>query len=349
VSLPEQRAVRLGLVGYGMGGRIFHAPFVEAGDGIELVGVVTRNEARRAEVAADFPGMPVFGSLTALLDAGVDAVTITTPPETRRALVLEAVSRGVHVVADKPFAPDESGAQELVDAARRAGVRLAVYQNRRWDVEIRTAVDLLASGRLGDPWRVHARFDLDEPGTLDAGPAGGLLRDLGAHLVDQMLFLLGPATSVSAHLDVVELPDGPTDAGFVVALQHASGAASYVEASKANRMTGKELRVYASRGSYRVAPADVQAAAVFAGRRPVEEGDGWGIDSEDRWGVLSTDAGQERVPSLPGRYQDYYTQFAAACRGEGPLPVTGEEGLRTVAVLDAARESAATGRTVAVG
>ena len=343
------RSVRLGLVGYGMGGRIFHAPFVEAADGIDVVGVVTRDPRRRAELAADLPGVPAYDSLTRLLDAGVDAVTITTPPTTRRELVLEAIHRGVHVVADKPFAPTAAGAQELTDAADEAGVLLGVFQNRRWDPEIRTAARLLAEGRLGTAWRVHARFDLDEPGTLDAGPAGGLLRDLGAHLVDQMLWLLGPARAVTAHLDLVDLPEGPTDAGFVVDLLHTSGARSYVEGSKANRVTGKELRVYASEGSFRVTPSDVQAAAVFAGLRPVDDPDGWGYEAEDRWGVLSTAAGEVRVPSEPGRYQDYYTQFAAACRGEAALPVTAREGVRTVAVLDAARRSAETGRTVHLG
>lgn len=96
--------LRLGLVGYGVGGRFFHAPFIEAADGVELVGVVTRSVRRREEVQQDWPGVPTYDSLAALLASGVDAVTITTPPMTRRALVLEAVSAGVHVVADKPFA-----------------------------------------------------------------------------------------------------------------------------------------------------------------------------------------------------------------------------------------------------
>ena len=311
--------------------------------------MVTRNPARQAEVAADLPGVPTFGSLGELIDAGVDAVTVTTPPMTRRELVLEAVGRGVHVVADKPFAPDAAGARELVDAARAAGVRLAVYHNRRWDADIRTAADLLGSGRLGTPWRVHVRMDQDDPATLEVGPAAGLLRDLGAHVVDQMRWLLGPVRAVTAHLDVVELPEGPTDAGFVVDMQHEGGARSYVEASKANHATGKELRVFGSRGSYRVTPSDTQAEAIVAGHRPVSDGDAWGLDAEERWGVLSTEAGEERIPSLAGRYQDYYTQFAAACRGEAEVPVSGEEGLRTVEVLDAARESAATGRTVVLG
>merc|ERR1711969_422125 len=152
---------------------------------IELAGVVARSSERRREVSGDLPGVPTFDSLSALLDSGVDAVTITTPPDPRRDLVLEAVARGVHVIADKPFAPNAASGRELATAAESAGVLLSVFHNRRWDTDIATVAEALPS--LGDIWRCESRFDLDEPGSLDAGPSGGLLRDLGAHLVDQML------------------------------------------------------------------------------------------------------------------------------------------------------------------
>jgi len=190
--------MRLGLVGYGVGGRYFHAPFVAAATGLELAGVVTRSPERRAELARDFPGVPAFDSMTELLATGVDVVTITTPPDTRRELVLEAVHAGVAVVADKPFAPDAPTGRELVRAAQAAGVPLAVFHNRRWDSDIRTVADILASRELGDPVLLESRFDLDSPDTLEAGPDGGLLRDLGSHLVDQVLWLLGPAETVFA-------------------------------------------------------------------------------------------------------------------------------------------------------
>ena len=120
--------MRIGLVGYGLGGRAFHAPYIEAADGAELVGVVARSPERRREVERDLPGIPIYASLGAMLGAGVDAVTITTPPQTRRELVLEALDHGVHVVADKPFAPSADAGRELVDAADKAGVLLSVYQ-----------------------------------------------------------------------------------------------------------------------------------------------------------------------------------------------------------------------------
>lgn len=340
--------MRIGLVGYGVGGRYFHAPFIQAAEGCELVGVVARSPERIAQVHEDLPGVPVYSSLTALLDAGVDAVTISTPPQTRRELVLESIARGVPVVADKPFAPSAAAGQDLVDAAADAGVLLSVFHNRRWDTDITTLRGVLDSGRLGDIWRLDSRFDLDQPQTLEAGPEGGLLRDLGSHLVDQALWLLGPAVRVTTNLDWLDLPEGRTDAGFVITIAHAGGAHSHVSASKVNRVENRELRVFGSQGSYVSSQTDVQAQAIFAGKRPVDDPDGWGFEVEELWGTLSTAAGTERVPSAQGAYADYYARFAEAVDGSGPQPVPAAEAVGTLAVLDAARQSAADGTTVEV-
>ena len=151
--------MKLGLVGFGFGGRIFHAPSITAADGVELAGVVARSAARRADAAEEYPDVPLYGSLTELLAAGVDAVVITTPPETRRELVLEAIAAGVHVVADKPFAPNAEVGRELVQAAAEAGVILNVFHNRRWDTDIRTLRSVLDSGEVGQVARFESRFD----------------------------------------------------------------------------------------------------------------------------------------------------------------------------------------------
>ena len=172
--------MRIGLVGYGVGGRYFHAPFIQAAEGCELTGIVARSPQRVAEVHQDLPGVPVFASLGELLDAGVDAVTISTPPQTRRELVLEAVGRGVNVIADKPFAPTAAAGQALVDAAAAAGVLLSVFHNRRWDTDIATLRGVLtrASGR-GLAIRLSIR-SRRAAGPWRPGPDGELLRDLAA-------------------------------------------------------------------------------------------------------------------------------------------------------------------------
>lgn len=340
--------MRIGVVGYGTGGRHFHAPFIAAARGCELAGVVARAPATRAKVAADLPGTPMFFSLAEMLAAGVDAVTITTPPQTRDALVREAVAAGIHVIADKPFAPGAEAAQDLARAARAVGVTLGVYHNRRWDADIRTLKKVVETGRIGTPWRLHSRMDFDDPATLEAGPTGGLLRDLGSHLVDQAIFVLGPVASVDAQLDWVDLPEGRTDASFCLTLRHESGAHSHLSASKLNRLSQRELRVYGAAGSYASNGTDVQAQAILAGKRPADDLAGWGYEPEAHWGVLRNGEGDCRVASEQGAYHAYYEAFAEAVRTGSAPPVPAAEGVAVLAVLDAARESAATGRTVTV-
>ncbi|MEJ1192053.1 Gfo/Idh/MocA family oxidoreductase [Pseudarthrobacter sp. CCNWLW207] len=332
--------MRIGIVGYGAGGRYFHAPFIEAAAGVELVGVVARSGTKRAQVEADFPGLPVYASLAELLDAGVDAVTITTPPHTRQELVLEAIKAGVHVVADKPFAANADAARELAVAADHAGVVLNVYHNRRRDADILTLANVLAAGELGELWRVHSTMDQDNADSLELGASGGLLRDLGSHLVDQMLWLLGPATHVHATLDWTDRFGERTDCGFVVTLTHASGVVSTVSASKLNHSATRELRAYGSKGSYVASGADVQADAVFAGRRPANEPATWGIDAAKNWGTLATREARRVIASAQGNYAGFYAEFALAVRGDGPEPVPAAEGIQTLEVLDAARRSA---------
>jgi predicted dehydrogenase len=189
-------------------------------------------------------------------------------------------------------------------------------------------------------------MDFDDPATLEAGPTGGLLRDLGSHLVDQMLWLLGPAVAVDAQLDHVDLPEGRTDASFTITIRHASGQHSHVSASKLNHLNIRELRAYGDKGGYVASGTDVQAQSIFAGKRPVDDLAAWGFEPEANWGVLHTAAGQERVPSEQGRYHDYYDAFSRAVLNGGPPPVTAEAAIATLAVLDAARKSAAEGGSI---
>ena len=340
--------MRIGIVGYGTGGRHFHAPFIKAAKGVELAGIVARAPATIERVKADYPGLPIHTSLAEMLKAGVDAVTITTPPGTRRELVLEAIAASVHVIADKPFAPSADTGRELERAARDRGVVLGVFHNRRFDTDVQTLKKVLDSGRLGRLWRIHARMEQDDPATLEAGPEGGLLRDLGSHMVDQILWLLGPAVSVHAHLDMIDLPEGPTDAGFVISIRHRGGTFSQLVSSKINGIDAKEFVAYGERGSYRSAQTDVQAQAIFAGKRPGDDPAGWGYEAEERWGLLATDDGKEPVPSEQGRYHDYYEGFARAVRDGTPPPVTPAEAIAVLQVLDAARQSATEGREISL-
>ena len=186
----------IGLVGYGFGGRVFHAPLLAAASGVEFAGVVTRSPERRAELRQDHPGAPAFDSLADLAAAGAHAVAISTPAPTHIPLALEAIERGLAVVVDKPFALDAAQARTAVKAAEAAGVVLSVYQNRRWDSDLLTVRRLLERGVLGEVTLFESsleRFAVDEP----VPPSGGgILRDFGSHLVDQALLLFGSVASV---------------------------------------------------------------------------------------------------------------------------------------------------------
>lgn len=179
-----------------------------------------------------------------------DAVTVTAPPQTRRALVQDAIVAKLRVVTDKRFAPNASGGCDLDAAAQAKGVTLGVFHNRWRDADMLTLAKLTADDRLGTIWRIHNRMNFNDPATIEAGPIGGLLRDLGSHLVDQLLWLSGPARQVDAQHDFVDLPAGRTDASNTITLRHTSGVHLHISASKLNRCNLRVLRAYGDRGAY---------------------------------------------------------------------------------------------------
>lgn len=341
--------IRIGLVGYGAGGRLFHSPYLRASQSVELAGVVVRSPERAAQARADNPGIRLYDSLDDLLAAGVDAVVISTPPATRESLVREAIAAGVHVVADKPFAPNAAVAQSLVDAAGAAGVLLNVFHNRRFDSDIVTARAVIASRRLGTIQRLDLRLDQDDPATLERGPEGGLLRDLGSHVIDQALFLLGPAASVSAIIDYSDDEHGKTDTAFALAIRHVSGAHSHVSSSKVHRLDSRELRLLGTDGTYVSNYSDVQIDALRSGLDPSVDRATWGFEHRERWGELRNADGFRSVPSEQGDYTRFYDEFATAVFSGLAGPVPGQQGVAVVALIDAARTGSDEGRTVVLG
>jgi predicted dehydrogenase len=336
--------VRFGLVGYGFGGRYFHAPLLGAAPGIDVVGVVTSSAERRALVEQDSPGRATFGSLEELAAAGAEAVAISTPVATHSELTDRALELGLAVVCDKPFALDAAAARRSVELAERRGLALSPYQNRRWDSDFLTVRRLVADGVLGDVVRFESRFERLAPETGPGASGGGTLLDFGSHLVDQALVLLGPVESVYAEW---RQRDNGLDDDVFVALTHAGGARSHLWGSWSQAAPGPRYRVTGTEAGYvNRSPMDIQEELLLAGHTPASLGADWGAEPAERWGRVRRGDSAETVPTENGAWDTFYPAFARAVRGLGPLPVEPRDAVASMAVLDAARRSATEGIVV---
>ena len=336
--------VRIGLAGYGLGGRYFHAPLIASAANCEFLGVVTTSPERRRQVAEDL-GLPAFASLADLARAGAEAVAISTPAASRVTLTQEALRLGLAVVADKPFAPDAEAARATVELAEQLEVLLTVYQNRRWDSDFLTVRELLGQGALGTLTVFESRFERFRPQSGPSPAGGGALLDFGSHLADQALVLAGPVTGVYAEMHHRADPDGLDDDDFI-ALTHQSGVRSHLWGSWRQGSPGPRFRVAGTNGAYVIQDVDGQEAQLRSGGSPAKAGDQWGIEPPEHWGHLQRGDTSEPVPSARGSWDLFYPAFAAAVRGEQPVPVNPWDAVATAAVLDAARASARTAQVV---
>jgi predicted dehydrogenase len=335
-------AVRFGLVGYGVGGRIFHAPLLASAANVDFLGVVTRSPDRRKELEDDRPAQTAYDTIADLAAAGAEAVAISTPAATHAALALEAITLGLHVVVDKPFAMDAGSAREVIDAAHDADVLLSTYQNRRWDADMITVRKLVTEGTVGGVRRFESRFERWDPERRPPAAGGGTLLDFGSHLVDQSLVLHGPAVRVYAEMR----GSGDLDDDFFVALHHVNGVESHLWGSWRQAAPGPRFRVTGSNGTYIVDGIDGQEALLKAGKSPADLGDRWGVEPEHRWGRLHRGETSAPVRTERGRWDTYYPAFAHAVRGDATVPVDPSDTLRAMTVLDAARKSARTGEAI---
>ncbi|MEU6194930.1 Gfo/Idh/MocA family oxidoreductase [Streptomyces sp. NPDC047061] len=344
--------LRVGLIGYGLAGSVFHAPLTAATEGLALDTVVTSNPERQAQAKAEFPDVRTVATSDELFDraAELDLLVIASPNRTHVPLATTALKAGLPVVVDKPVAGTAAEARELAALAEEHGLLLSVFQNRRWDNDFLTLRGLLEDGSLGDPWRFESRFERWRPqpkgGWRESGdPAeiGGLLYDLGSHVVDQALVLFGPATEVYAE-SVIRRTGAETDDDTFIAVTHANGVRSHLYVSATTAQLGPRFRVLGSKAGYVKYGLDPQEDALRTGERPGAT-DAWGLEPESLYGRIGAGespvtGGGRVVPTLPGDYPAYYAAVAAALRGEGPNPVTALEAAAALDVLEAARRSA---------
>jgi len=351
--------LRVALVGYGLAGSVFHAPLIAATEGLVLDTVVTSNEERRAEARAAYPDLRFAASPDELWERAdeLDLVVIASPNKTHVALATAALKAGLPVVVDKPIAGTAAEARELAALAEERGLLLSVFQNRRWDNDFRTLAALIADGELGEVQRFESRFERWRPqpkgGWRESGDPeeiGGLLYDLGSHVVDQALVLFGPAVQVYAESDV-RRPGAAADDDTFIAITHANGVRSHLYVSATTAQLGPRFRVLGSTAGYVKYGLDPQEAALREGRRPGTAGEPWGEEVEEVWGRIGSGespltGGGTPVRTLPGDYPAYYAAVAAAVRGAGANPVTALQAAAALEVLEAARRSAREGVSV---
>lgn len=346
--------IRVGLIGYGLAGSAFHAPLIATTPGMRLAMVVTSNPGRARQAREAHPGGEVVDSAERMWEraAELDLVVVASPNRTHVPLALAALAAGLRVVVDKPLAATSADARRLVNEARARRLLLSVFQNRRWDGDFLTLRRLLAKGALGDVHRFESRFErwrpAPKPGWRERGDpaeAGGVLFDLGSHLIDQALVLFGPATQVYAEIDR-RRPGVEVDDDAFVALTHASGVRSHLWTSLVAAEQEGRFRVLGSRAAYMKSGLDVQEAALRGGGRPGAPD--WGEEPRERWGRLGAGEDWTRVPTERGAYPDYYAGIAAALRHGTSPPVDPADAVAVLEVIEAARRSAAEGGVIRV-
>lgn len=346
--------LRVAIIGYGLAGRVFHAPLIAATRGLAVTSVVTSNPERQAQVAVDHPQARTLSGPDRLWERDDhDLVVIATPNDTHVPLAAVAIDHGLPAVVDKPLAVTAARGEELVLRAQRAGVLLTVFQNRRWDSDHLTLRRLLDGGHLGEVIRYESRFErwrpAPKPGSwrerLAPDQGGGLLLDLGTHLVDQALTLFGPVTHVYAEVDARR--GLPADDDVFIALRHGSGTVSHLRASAVTAAPGPRLRVLGTEAGFVRTALDSQEDRLRAGDRPDTVAD-WGVEPEAHRGRLVTGDASVPVPGERGAWGQFYALLATALREGGPPPVDPADAVATLRTLEHARRSAATRATVSV-
>ncbi|HEU4627101.1 MAG TPA: Gfo/Idh/MocA family oxidoreductase [Steroidobacteraceae bacterium] len=347
--------LRVALIGYGLGGRAFHAPLIAVTQGLRLATIVTSNPERKAAAARDFPQARIVDSADALWahPQEHDLVVITTPNRFHVPLARAAIAARIPVVVDKPMAATAQEARALVAEARSAGVPLTAYHNRRWDGELLTVQRLIANGDLGDVVRFESRLDRWRPEPAlevwrERGApeeAGGLLYDLGPHLIDQARLLFGRVTHIYAELDRrrrgVAVPDD-----VFIALRHATGVHSHLWTSAVAAQAGPRMRVMGTRAAYTKQHADVQEAVLRAGGRA--DAPGFGEDPESNWGLLGVGADARPLKTERGNYRRFYELTVPWLRDGAPPPVDPLDAIAVLNIIQAAQRSVAEAKVVSL-
>lgn len=342
--------VQVGLIGYGLSGKVFHAPIIESVNGLQLKKVVSSNPQK---VHADYPDAEVVASVEELLtDEQIDLVVVATPNVTHFPYAQQALLSGKHVVVEKPFVNTSAEAEELIKLAEEKNLLLSVYQNRRWDNDFLTLKKTIESGTLGDIYSYEAHYDRYRPEVVNRWreqdlPGSGMLYDLGAHLIDQALHLFGLPKTVWGDV-FKQRPDSKADDYFHLVLGYENGLRAILHSGSIVKQSGPRFQVHGSKGSFIKYGLDPQEDALRQGQKPGAPG--WGKDQEQFYAEVTVGTGNLKISgkaeTLPGSYESFYKGIYDAITSGGPVPVPAVEAMNTIKVIETAIKSSREGRVI---
>jgi predicted dehydrogenase len=343
--------IEVGLVGFGLAGRAFHAPVIRAVSGLHLAAILQRSGAEAAE---KYPEVRIVRSLDELLSIPeIRLVVIATPNDTHYPFARQCLEAGREVVVDKPFTTTLEEAVLLVQFAKGANRLLTVYQNRRYDGDFQAIRRLVEAGTLGRIVRFETSYDRFRP-QLKPGawreasrPGSGILFDIAPHLIDHALVLFGVPEAVTADVRT-ERENAAADDSFDITLHYSHGMRAVLRSSILAAAPRPRFVLFGTQGSFAKQAFDPQEANLRRGYIPVDAA--WGAEPEENWGVLTVPSGdsfeQRRIPSAICDYRDYYSNVRDAILGRASLAVTTERALDVMRLLELARESSQKRRTI---
>ncbi len=326
----------VGLIGFGMAGEFFHAPFIHTLHGFVLHRILERTKERSKE---KYPEATVVRSLEELLDSPeIELVVVASPNATHFEYAKKALLAQKHVVVDKPFTLTAKEGEELIALAERQGKILTVYQNRRWDGDFLTIKKLLAEGVLGDILEYEAHFDRFRPAIRPDSwkEADGILLDLGPHLLDQAWVLFGKPDSVSSKIEK-QRPGAPAEDFFRIVF-HYPGFDAILSAGMLIEHPGPHFVIKGTKGTYTKYGMDPQENFLKQGKIP--QGDDWGLDMEENFGILETKDGKRSIVTERGNYAAFYENVREAILKGAKLAVDPRDSLEVIRVIEGARQSA---------
>ncbi|OUL60021.1 Gfo/Idh/MocA family oxidoreductase [Flavobacterium sp. AJR] len=331
--------IKTALLSYGMSGKVFHAPFINIHPGFELIGSWERSKKL---IQADYPTVRSYPTIEDVLADDVDLVIVNTPVETHYEYAKKVLEAGKHAIVEKAFTTTVAQAQELADLAKAKGLKLAVFQNRRWDSDFKTVQKVVKDGLLGD--LVEAEFHFDRFNPLlsikahkeTANSGAGILKDLGPHLIDQALHLFGFPKSVFADIRITRENSLVDD--YIDLLLYYDDFRVRLKASFFVREANPAYVVHGKKGSFLKPRGDVQEDDLKLSKKP--DTVTWGTEAEGLNGILHTEIDgkviKEKIPTLQGNYYEFFDGVYKSITTNTIEPVTAEDGVKTMKIIEAA-------------